>query len=207
MHLYHMKLDSIEAGTLTAFLEENFVGFAWPGIGSLEQASPEQLISQLAQSADADDAGQLPCMLEEASIFLHAMEDGDYLLLTTAADDVYLGDLGDYFYVDNASGEPFIHHRRGVTWIRSCVRADLHKKLQAFLSQQSSIAITRLEEAVTHEEMVRWMSNEAEFERTSKVSVSEETIAEALEILTTALRSDDLERRERAAIAILQYAR
>jgi len=177
MNLFQMKSNPAGTERIGEFLEDNFVSIG-----------PEELP-------------------EDMNLFVQAMQDGDYVLVA-AQDCVHLGDLGDYFYDDSAaSREKGLCHRRGVTWLAAIPRAELNAELQELLARPESVS--RFNYPLHRAQLYRWSSNLAgEAQAAGKsVHVDEDTITEALEILKAALQSSDEERRERAAAAILLYAK
>ncbi|MFC5468266.1 hypothetical protein ACFPPD_06000 [Cohnella suwonensis] len=201
MRLYRMKANPEGASRLPEFLEGNYVCFGRPGIGELDRISKAELINKLA--AEHRLTGQeLERQTVEYSVFAHSMQDGDYLIVDDG-ERMHLGDMGDYYYVDRFdNAEDRSGHRRGVTWLRSLRREDMHPDLLAFLDREGEIGM--FERAVTPDEMEMLLTKPAAF---ASEWIDEETIREALGILKAAMRSEDAERRERAAIAILQAAR
>jgi predicted Mrr-cat superfamily restriction endonuclease len=206
MKLFQLKANPHEIDRMAEFLKDNFICIGWPGLGDLENVSKDELRDKLARVYKV--VGQeLEDRLEEISTFVHAMQDGDYVLVAND-DSVHLGDLGDYYYVENSDTEEEGRcHRRGVTWLKSLPRAELNGVLQEFLSQQG--AITKFEHSVSVEQLEYWLSNAKEDSSATgdRIEVSTEMIEEALAILKLAMLSDDVERRERAAIAILGHAK
>lgn len=183
MNLFHMKSDFNGTSRISEFLQENFVSFSGSGIVSSENVSQEMMT------------------------FVYAMQDGDYVLIADEH-DAYLGDLGDYYYIDDSAAiSESMCHRRGVTWLKRTPREGLTEELQRFLNHQGAIA--KFDRAVTMEQMERWLSADADCEQNAgqRMEVDAQTVEEALEILKAAMRSEDIERRERAAIAILQYSK
>lgn len=187
MKLFRITLPQPEEKRLRKFLDDNFVS---PGFAGQAALSPE--------AADA------------LHLFEHGMQDGDYIIV---ADEewAYLGDLGDYFFdeVSDEAGEG-LGHRRGVTWLKNAARTALNPALRHFLDDMAPVAeypgplpAARIDLWFT--EAGKPAANQVP--GTTGVAVDEETMREALAVLKAALRSEDPERRERAAIAILQYSR
>ncbi|MFC5649238.1 hypothetical protein ACFPYJ_08855 [Paenibacillus solisilvae] len=203
MQLFSMKSVIHGTNRMEEWLEENYVSFGWPELCDLEGVSKEEAVNQLSQPGKAQGR-LLDELAEEVYAFVYAMQDGDYLLVAEE-DRVHLGNLGDYYYVDQAeAAEDDKCHRRGVTWLQSRPRTELHEELQRFLEHEA--AIGQFERPVTHEQLEWLLSGAADVSRTAGL-VDVKTIEEALDILKQAMRSDDAARRERAAAAILQFAK
>ena len=194
MRLYRLKADPEGPRGLPEYLANHYVSFGEPGSGDwsrLDRARLEELLGGAEANRQAEDA----------FVFAHVMQDGDYVLATDG-ERLVLGDMGDYYYLeefDNAESRS--GHRRGVTWLRSLRGEELHPELQAFLREDGELGLFGRE--VTREELERLLVRPAE---DGSGRIDEATIREALDVLRAAMRSDDADRRERAAIAILQAA-
>lgn len=206
MNVFLLNPDHHGLRHIPMFLKDNYVGFSWPGIADLEDVSQADWHNKVVQ-AYKDEGQVLLERLAEIGCFVYGMQDGDYLFVTDG-EIVHLGDLGDYYYVESSdTDEDSLSHRRGVTWLKSMLKADVHSELKSFLNRQVKVA--KLEQSVTQEQLECWMRNAVKQEQGAlqSVLVDEETIARALDILNEAMSSGDTERRERAAIAILQFAK
>lgn len=186
------------------FLNDCYVCLFSPGIGDLEQSDQASWQQRLLEEEGL--AGEaLAQRLAELELFVRVMQDGDYVLVADG-ETVHVGDLGDYYYVDYAdSDEDGSCHRRGVTWLKSMPGHLLGKELQHFVN--AAVPLAKYAHPVTDVQMERWLSAlPAEERLPAAFAIEEATLAEAVAILKQAMQSDDVERRERAAIAILQYA-
>jgi predicted Mrr-cat superfamily restriction endonuclease len=210
MNLYDMKLKADRAELIPLFLEHNFVCIGWPGIGDLENVSEDELKSRFVQAYDFQ-GGVLAESLEEIRTFVHTMQDGDYVLVSDE-DWAYLGDLGDYYYLEHHDNrEDGMCHRRGVTWMTRIPLTKLNPKVQDLLNSHETIA--KFEYDFVDADLHRWLADGKGLAGVSSdnasgqpVHIDSDMIERALTILKEAMSSDDPERRERAAAAILQYA-
>lgn len=207
MSLFGVRLDGTRSGLIKSFLEENYVCAGDPVVGDLETSGKEDIRSRLAASG-AYQGQELEEALGSLDTFVNVMQDGDYVLI---ADEewVYLGDLGDYFYDSREeSVEGGTAHRRGVTWLKSLPRTAVNSAAQALLASDQEV--TRYSGVLPAARMDLWLANSSAVDGEtahSPARVDEATIAEALAVLSAALHSPDAERRERAAAAILHYAK
>ncbi|TVY01421.1 hypothetical protein [Cohnella terricola] len=206
MNLYAIKPESLGIDRMKEFLKDNFVSIGYPGLGDLEKTSKEEIQGRLADVSEVKGY-ELVQSLEEIEMFVHRMQDGDYVLVPDS-EFVYLGDVGDYFYVESSdSDDDGTCHRRGVTWLKSVPLYEMNAFVREWLAGSFGIAgypfsTTRLEEWILPL-LAGAEPNAAE----PAATVDPDTIREALDILKQALRSEDPDRRERAAAAILRYAR
>lgn len=212
MNLFRVKSNPQGIDRMAEFLKDNFICIGWPRIGDLDNSSEDEIKKRLAEMYGLSDE-ELADRLEEVCMFVHIMQDGDYVLVAAEeTGSVYLGDLGDYYYVedaDPAAVEEGMCHRRGVTWLNGIPRLELNVQVQEFLERGEAVA--KFMQPLAASQLDRWASKlagqAADVVVGSPVLVDPRLIEEALEILKQALRSDDVERRERAAAAILQYAK
>ncbi len=119
-----------------------------------------------------------------------------------------LGDVGDYFYVESSdTGEDGTCHRRGVTWLRRIPRSELNDLVQGTLDAPGRLKLFAYPSQLA--QLDRWLAPQLDNKPSDGdlPQVDRETIAEALAVLKAALRSDNPDRRERAAVAILRYAK
>ena len=183
---------------LEEYIRESYVSIHLPWLNEdVEFIAWEQLCAKYVQAPGS----------EQLHLFVYEMQDGD-LVIVSDGQSAYLGDLGDYFFVD---AEQNVHeqlpprtHRRGVTWLKP-IGGQLEKmahKLQQFI--RSTEALAKYEDDVTLEGMEELLENKG---KAATVIVDDELISEAIGVLKQALYSDDVERRERAAIALLNFAR
>ncbi|WP_337102892.1 hypothetical protein [Paenibacillus sp. YIM B09110] len=208
MGLFQMKPVQNGQHRMVSFLEDNYVCTGSEGLGDLECVSETELVARVTRQYGAE-AAAISDNIEELGCFVFNMQDGDYVLVADG-DDVHLGDLGDYYYVDRLDNEEDGScHRRGVTWLTRYARADLREELHAFLADEA--AVSRFEKPVTKTELendwaLKTLNKDRMSEEALPAAVPAYLIAEALAVLEAALHSDNADRRERAAIAILQYA-
>lgn len=213
------------------FLRDCFVSMGYPGIGNLEHADEAEVSKRLNRVYGYEGIG-LQRALADANTFLHGMEDGDYVIVLTHG-NAWLGDLGDYYYRDDYdSPEEATCHRRGVTWLGVLPEPSLNPLLRDFVSESDEaeganiasfplpvdLAGLELFAAQSPGGNVSGLANAAEAESNgmhsppsvvhpSGAQVDEETLREAIAVLSDMLRSDDSELRIRAAMALLAYAK
>ncbi len=205
MNLYVMRLNPAFEGRFAAFLEDNYVSIGYPGIGDLEGTGRDEIRDRLARMGGYEGLELWKCA-EEVHLFVNGMRDGDYLLFADG-DAAMLGDVGDYFYVESSdTPEDGACHRRGVTWLHRIVRAELNELVLDVLDAPGGVK--SFSYPIRMAQLDRWLSPQgAEPPSRDRPKVDDGTIAEALAVLKEALRSDDSDRRERAAAAILRYAK
>ncbi|GGF71625.1 hypothetical protein GCM10010912_15950 [Paenibacillus albidus] len=206
MNLFQLKAGPRGSERVAEFLNNNMVSIGHPGLGDLENAGRAEIEEKMIRLYGYRGV-ELQEHVEAAVIFAHTIQDGDYVLVADG-DWVHLGDLGDYFYVEPAEAADGDNaHRRGVTWLTHIPRVALQPGVQQLLAEKG--AVTQFQEPIAAARLDLWITDVAAISEPveHRVRVDEATIAAALDILKQALGSEDAERRERAAVAILQYAK
>ncbi|XID92376.1 hypothetical protein ACF3MZ_28585 [Paenibacillaceae bacterium WGS1546] len=207
MKLYHIRPEALTEERMKAYLEDNYVSIGYPGIGNLEDADREEIAGRL-YAAYGYEGEELAARSAEVYRFASLIRDGDYILLEDG-EFVHVGDVGDYFYADASdSAEDGACHRRGVTWLARVPRSELNALVRQLLDNPG--IVNAFEYPASAAGLDAWLSPEpqgARSEAGERAVVDRRTVEEALEILKQAMRSGDPERRERAAAAILNYAR
>lgn len=207
MKLFQMKTAPLGVERIKEFVQNNYVCAGYPGTGDLEHANREEIGRRLMESK-AYFGQELEEALESLDIFVHNMQDGDYVVISDG-EWVYLGDLGDYFYEASCDQpEDGRCHRRGVTWLKSISITELNARVGELLADAGTVS--QYKRALPPERLDLWLADSTRSSRNQanyEAEVDEDTLAEALAVLTAALRCEDAERRERAAVAILQYAK
>lgn len=215
MKLFALKPVIGGQNRIKDFIEDCFVCLYSPGIGDMERGAKEQWFQRLAEQNDFSVVGaeaecgsiDLDKRLADMEMFALTMQDGDFVLVRDG-DEVHVGDLGDYYYVDHADAlEDGSCHRRGVTWVKSVLYDLLPNELQKLTNE--AVPVSQFDKSVTRAQMELWFSGESSRTATVPMPMPEidaAVIETAISVLTAAMSGEDAERRERAAAALLQYA-
>lgn len=205
MKLFGMKAILNGSHKMADYLEHNYVCAGRAGIGDLETANESEIRSRLLHF-NYNDEHEFNSQLNTMIHFVLEMEDGDHVFVVDG-EDVHLGDLGDYYYLEQFdTPEDGSCHRRGVTWL-SCLRKEsLDEELQALLNQPEEV--TMLSPTLSRAQIDDWLTGrkESQSSQTEPLTINPELVQEAIHILAAAMKSENAERRERAAAAILAYA-
>ncbi|OMF97533.1 hypothetical protein [Paenibacillus sp. FSL R7-0273] len=207
MKLFQIKASPLGVERIAEFLENNYICIGYPGTGDLEGASPEEMLARLLKSG-AYQGKELEAAVVNLNLFVHEMQDGDYVLVADGQ-WVHLGDLGDYFYDEtyDKAGDGRCH-RRGVTWLKSIPQSALNPEVAELLADESSVS--RYRGTLPAARIELWLEGTGPADSAAdgnRSRVDEITVAKAIAVLKEALNSDDADRRERAAVAILHYAK
>lgn len=213
MKLFALTPDINGNNRMNDFVQDCFVCLFCPGVGDLEGKNGDELKRLMAEASGEENVNkqlgttplQREMQLTGIRKFVQDMEDGDYILVSNG-EEVYWGDLGDYYYVEQGEQpDDGSCHRRGVTWIKGMPLQEVPDVLKLLLDQGNPIA--QYDEEVTHAQMEFWFSPiPSRTDKGAGTEVDEATIGMALDILKGAMQYGDVERKERAAAAILNYA-
>ncbi|SEO82544.1 hypothetical protein [Paenibacillus sp. OV219] len=200
MQLFRMKVQAEGKHPLSEYVQNHYVRFGRQRLGDLSLiADYAELAAKLAKVCPLTEVQQQTAM---HMLFAHVMQDGDYILVSDG-ERTYLGDLGDYYYVEECdTEEEDSGHRRGVTWLQQVDAGNVHPEVTAFLEQDGEIG--QFHRPLSREQLDQLLVKPAA--PTAASWIDAETISEAVAILKEAMQSKDIERRERAAIALLQAA-
>jgi len=132
MKLYAIRPYGLDVDRWKTYLKDNFVSLGYPGIGDLENAGREAIRERLAE-VYGYSGGELDARTDELALFAGGIRDGDAVLVADG-EQAYLGDIGDYYYVEEADDpEDGTCHRRGVTWLRRLARTELNELVTRLL--------------------------------------------------------------------------
>jgi len=204
MQLFRLHTSS---ELLIEYVRENYISIDVPWLEEdVEFVQWEQLCAAYEQAANC----------KGLRLFVYEMQDSD-LIIATDGIKAYLGDLGDYYFVEAGADagadlqkeDPELshrQHRRGVTWLKSFSLEVISEQLRPMM--QTEEGVVKYESAVTLDEVERMLAGQApDHPHAASIFIDEETIRESIEVLKQALRSEDADRRERAAIALLTFAK
>lgn len=216
MQLFQMKAFPHKKDRLQQWLKEDFVNIGWPLLGNLTNVSKEELKLRLSP----DDTtypnytylGQvLANQLGTISAFVHTMKKGD-IVMVTENDWVHVAKVEEYEYDPHFDTDAEgMCHKREVKWLAMVHKNSLNETIQELLRNRG--AVTRYKHPFSQSELEAIINNAANEENLDGFNASSAPFTsddiptlqnKALQILAEALYSNDFERRERAAIAIMK---
>lgn len=200
MNIFQMKTKPHGIERLRQFIDEKFVCIGWPGIGSLQKVSKDEIRRRL-EAAYQSSGHKLGNMLGQVNCFINAMQKGD-LVLITEKDWVHIGVVGSYEYHQNYDNDvDGMCHRRTVEWIAREMINNCESSIQRLLSNRNTIC--QYPDPVEQSGLQKYLDKQTPEikERESKL---EELFKAAIEILEEELKSSDPERRLKAATELLR---
>lgn len=200
MIIFQMKAKPHGHEKLNDFLKEGFVCIGWPEIGDLNQVDKDEIRTRLENAYDYK-GHTLGYNLGQVNAFVNVMKKGD-LVLIKDRDKVHVGTVGDYYYEKQYDNKvDGLCHRRNVEWQESVNFEDLQKDLQSFVKNRHTISQfsgTRQLEAFSDLFTVRDVIEKEDRERLDGL------FSDALDILEAELKSEDPDRRLKAASELVR---
>jgi predicted Mrr-cat superfamily restriction endonuclease len=190
------KPHGVERGA--EFLRENYICIGWPGIGDLTHATKDIIRERLAEVYKYEGQ-QLSTYLGFVNTFVRTMQEGDYVLISEN-EYVHLGIIGPYKYVEEFDNDiDGKCHQRKVNWLVTVQKSDLNAEVQELLRNRGTV--TQFKHPIAKAELDRLLNKNVP----PKVSIPNEKISKALEIVYKAMESENEELRLKAAAILLNY--
>lgn len=200
MTIFQMKAKPHGHEKLNEFLKEGYVCIGWPEIGDLNQIDKDELRNRL-ESAYAYKGHTLGYNLGQVNAFVNVMKKGDMILIKDK-ETVHVGIVGDYHYEKQYDNKvDGLCHRRSVEWEESVDLKDLQKDIQGFVKNRHTISQYSGVRQIDSYEGILSVQNFVEKEERERL---DSLFSDALDILEDELKSEDPERRLRAASELIR---
>ena len=195
-NVFQMKSKPHGIERFEQFVHDHFVAIGWPGIGDLTGASKDRIRELLEQKYNYTGQ-QLATYLGAVNAFVNTMKSGDIVLITKYDDRVYVFEVGEYKYVEEFDNDDGMCHQREATLLKVIDKSDLNMDVQELLRNRGTITQFKYN-----------------YKRTGLAKLLEKQdnnldklVDKALSVLEEELSSIDDDRRMKAAIEILHYAK
>jgi predicted Mrr-cat superfamily restriction endonuclease len=216
MQMFQMKSRPHDHDRLQQWLKEGFVNIGWPNLGDLTSVTKEELKERLS-GAPYNYSGQvLANQLGTVSAFVHTMQAGDIVLVMENDGWVRIGRVGKYRYVSQYdTDKEGMCHQRPMEWLEVLPKDELNEEVRELLRNRGAVTkfkypteVAKLDYIIYFESILEGVEPHENAYKTA-LNYTEDDLPmlkrKALNVLVEALNSSDLDRRERAAMAILQY--
>ncbi|MEI6132433.1 MAG: hypothetical protein WCQ41_06395 [Bacillota bacterium] len=200
MNVFQIKTKphNIERGR--QFIEENFICIGWPGIGSLDHLSKDE-IRGLLEKKYRYTGHSLGNNLGQVNSFVNTMKIGDVVIITEKS-WAHIGIVGNYeYYPQYDSDKDGMCHKRSVNWISRVLIVELNSSIQKLLSNRNTICL--YPETFEDSGLEKYLFNNVT-EGHKQKNKFEEMYETALKIIESELTSSDIDRRFNAAVEILR---
>ncbi len=200
MNIFQMKAKPHGHDRLEEFLSQDYVCIGWPGIGDLTDVSKDEIRKRIG-SKYKESGHKLGYSLGQVNAFVNTMEEGDMVLMRNK-EMVHIGKVGAYQYKEefdnNTDGSC---HRRSVEWKELVPFTKLKTDLQGFVKNRHTIS--QFPDQVEPEDVETFL-----YKKESLTKNEEEKLAVlfkgALDVLQEELKSEDPDRRLKAASALIK---
>lgn len=199
MNVFQMKAKPHGHEKLEEFLSEGFVCIGWPGIGDLSQVGKDEIRNRL-QNKYQYTGHTLGYNLGQVNAFVNTMKKDD-IVLVKDDETVHIGTVGDYQYEKQFDNDvDGLCHRRNVEWKESVAFSQLNKDVQRFVNNRHTISQYPVEfESGNLEDL--YSKNAITRDEKERL---DSLFSEALDILEDELKSEDPERRLKAASELIR---
>lgn len=200
MNIFQMKTKPHGIPRLRQFIDEKFVCIGWPGIDNLENVDKNEIKKRLAEEYGYTGR-KLGNALGQVNTFINTMQKGDIIIITER-DWAYIGTVGKYVYEQKYDNyQDGMCHRRSVEWSDKILINSLDSSLQRLLSNRNTIC--QYPESVEESGIDNILGKQPLLNK-EKTAKLESLFEEALAILENELKSEDPERRIKAATELIR---
>lgn len=200
MRIFEMRTLPHGIERFQQFRDEKFVCIGWPGIGDLSDVSKDELRKRIA-SAYKSSGHKLGYALGQVNSFVNVMQRGDVVIVENKG-WAYIATVGDYTYEERYDNDnDGMCHRRNVEWIAKLPQSELNPSIQSLLRNRNTIA--EYPHSIEESGLGHILSGVPLALNTDKPRL-DDLFEIALHILEEELKSDNPDRRLRAATELIR---
>jgi len=194
------KPHNHEKERVQEFINDSFVCIGWPHIGSLEGKSKREIKDKLS-GVYGYTGHTLGYCIGQVNCFVNTMKKGDIIFITEK-NWAHIGVVDDYEYDGFFDNDEYgMCHRRKVNWINKAQISELNASVQRLLRNRNTIS--QYPETFDASGLEKYM-----IENTSEVKENtdklESLFRDALAVLENELKSEDPDRRLKAATELIR---
>ncbi|MEK5528583.1 hypothetical protein MKX79_04200 [Viridibacillus sp. FSL R5-0468] len=220
MNIFQIKTKPHGADRLNEFIHGEFISIGWPGMGSLEGITKEELRERLKKVYYNEHYKGNPrgisVDLGNVWAFVDTMKPDDIVLFHGHQNNVHIVRVGPYKYVEELDNDQdAMCHQREFTLLKVVKFDELNSKLQELMRHRGTV--TKFKYPLDAAELDLLLMGNIE-DRNVKPDivhpidlvtrdVPEEIVKAALEVLYEALDSEDYDKRFKAAVEILRFVK
>lgn len=200
MRIFEMRTLPHGIERFQQFRDERFVCIGWPGIGDLSDVSKDELRKRIA-SAYKSAGHKLGYALGQVNAFVNVMQSGDIIIVENKG-WAYFATVGEYAYEERYDNDnDGMCHRRHVDWLAKLPQSELNPSIQSLLRNRNTIA--EYPHSIEESGLGHILSGVPLALSTDKPRL-DDLIEIALRILEEELKSDNPDRRLRAATELIR---
>lgn len=200
MNIFQMKAKPHGHEKLEEFLSQDYICIGWPGIGNLSDVSKDEIRERL-ENKYQETGHKLGYSLGQVNGFVNTMEKNDVVLVKDK-EMVHVGIVGEYEYkaeFDNDTDG--VCHRRSVEWKEIVPFSKLNNDIQGFVNNRHTIS--QFPKPIESEDIEELLYKKESITQNEKEKL-DSLFNQALDILQDELKSEDPERRLKAASELIK---
>ena len=200
MNIFQMKTKPHDIQRFRQFIEEDFVCIGWPGIGNLQGVDKDEIRDRLANKYGYT-GHKLGNALGQVNTFVNTMKKGDIVLITEK-NWAYVGIVGEYAYEQQYDNDDDgMCHRRSVEWSDKVQINSFESSVQRLLSNRNTIC--QYPDSVEESGIDKILGKQPLLTKEDNTKL-ENLFSQALAILEEELKSEDPDRRLKAATELIR---
>ncbi len=200
MNIFQMKAKPHGHEKLNDFFNEGYVCIGWPGISDLTDVSKDEIRERLKKKYNYE-GHTLGYNLGQVHAFVNTMQMNDVVLIKDN-EIVHIGIVGAYQYEKQFDNDiDGLCHRRSVEWKESIALSDLNKEVQRFVNNRHTIS--QYPGTIESNDFKELYNKKATLTKDEKDRFYN-LFSEALDVLEEELKSEDPERRLKAASELIR---
>lgn len=200
MNIFQMKCRPHDIPRFRQFIDEKFVCIGWPGIDNLENADKDEIRKRLSEEYGYT-GHKLGNALGQVNTFVNTMKKGDIVFITEK-NWAYIGTVDEYVYEQKYDNyQDGMCHRRSVEWSDKVLINSLDSSLQKLLSNRNTIC--QYPESLEESGLDKILGKQPLLNKDNAAKL-DTLFAEALAILEEELKSEDPDRRLKAATELIR---
>lgn len=200
MNIFQIKTQPHGIERIDLFIKQGFVCIGYPGIGDLTNVEKDEIRDRLQQQYKSTGS-QLGNHFGIVNAFVNTMKKDDSVLISEN-DWVHIGKLDEYKYDSNFELEGMCH-RRNVNWIGKVKKESLNEYVRELLRNRS--IVTKFKHPADIAQLDRALANDPA--KSANINIDDEILTRAIQVLNTALQSENEEIRVKAALGLLEYSK
>lgn len=200
MKIFQIKTKPHGIERFQEFINEEFVCIGWPGLGNLKDVGKDEIRNRLEEEYKYT-GHKLGNALGQVNTFVNTMKNGDVILITKK-NSAHIGIVGEYLYekkYDNQ--EDGMCHRRNVKWKNEIPLRNLSSSLQRLVNNRNTIC--QFSDSLEASGIYEILGKQPLMNKNDAIKL-DNLFSEALLVLEKELKSEDPDRRLKAAAELMR---
>jgi predicted Mrr-cat superfamily restriction endonuclease len=200
MNIFQMKTKPHGNERFREFIDGKFVCIGWPGIGNLENVGKDEIRDRLQQTYYYT-GHKLGNALGQVNTFVNTMKNGDAVIIAEK-DWAYIGTVKDYTYEQQYDNDKDgMCHRRSVEWTDKILVTNLESGIRRLISNRNTIC--QYPESIEESGLDKILGKQPSLSKENSAKF-DSLFRDALAVLEEELKSEDSDRRLKAAAELIR---